>query len=151
MYKEEFNIIIEEIIINDNFLKLKEFLHHRESIYNHSLEVSYLTYKISKKMKLDYKSATRAALLHDFFLYDWRKEGKENKKKLFQKHGFTHPKIALMNSEENFIINKKEADIILKHMFPLTIIPPYSIEGWVVTFADKYITIKDFLYKTPDI
>jgi len=151
MKDDEFNEIIEEIINNDKFLKLKKFLHHRESIYNHSINVSYLTYKISKKIRVDYKSATRAALLHDFFLYDWRKEGRENKKKLFHKHGFTHPKTALINSKENFIINKKEADIILKHMFPLTIIPPNSIEGWVVTFVDKYITIKEFLYKPPDI
>ncbi|MDM8533706.1 HD domain-containing protein [Clostridiaceae bacterium HSG29] len=151
MYIDEFNIIIEEIIVNNNFLKLKYFRHHRESIYDHSLKVSYLTYKISKKLKLDYKSATRAALLHDFFLYDWRKEGRREKKKLLKKHGFTHPKTALMNSKKNFLVNKKEADIILKHMFPLTLIPPNSIEGWIVMVVDKYITIKEFLQKNPDI
>ncbi|MEA1975766.1 MAG: HD domain-containing protein [Bacillota bacterium] len=145
MSKQEYNMIIKEIVHNKIYLQLKNYTQHNESIYDHSLKVSYLAYKISKKLKLDYISATRGALLHDFFLYDWRIEGKLNKKKLFQKHGFTHPKEALINAKKHFNINKKEEDIIIKHMFPLTICPPIYLESWVVTLSDKYISIIEIL------
>jgi uncharacterized protein len=141
----EYNEIIEDITNNEVFLELKNYTHHKESIYDHSLEVAYLSYRISKKFNLDYKSATRGALLHDFFLYDWRKEGKIKKKKFFKKHGFTHPKESLNNAKANFKINKKEEDIIVKHMFPLTIKPPMYLESWIIVIADKYISIKEYL------
>ena len=57
-------------------------------------------------------------MLHDLFLYDWR----HSKKKLNLEglHAFVHPKIALRNASELFLLNDKEKDIILKHMWPVT-------------------------------
>ena len=47
------------------------------------------------------------------------------------------PKIALKNAKKLCSLNKKEENIIVRHMWPLTFIPPRYIESYVVSFADK--------------
>jgi len=141
----EFAEITNDIRKHPEFLKIKELKHHKRDIYHHTLRVSYLSYIWAKRLHLDYVSATRGGLLHDFFTYDWRYEGRLKKKKLFEKHGFTHPKEALKNSHNHFEINKIESDIIVKHMFPLTPSPPKYPEGWIVTCVDKYVTIAEYI------
>ncbi|MDA3901473.1 MAG: hypothetical protein PF637_13270 [Spirochaetes bacterium] len=136
--EKEFKEISEEIISNLEYMKLADFLHHDASILDHSLKVAYASYKISKFMGLDYISTTRGALLHDFFLYDWRSlEGRPYKGRW---HGFKHPKVALANAEKQFKLNKIEKDIILKHMWPLTIFLPKYRESILVSAVDKYIS-----------
>ncbi len=98
--EEEYNSIVQDILNNKEFLKTKNFYHHNSSIYEHVLRVSYLSYKICKYLKFDFKSAARGGLLHDFFLYDWRNHSEpELAKEKF--HGIEHPRIALKNSENN--------------------------------------------------
>lgn len=143
---KEYYSIIQDILANDEFLKLKNFYHHNSSIYDHSLKVSYLSYLISKKLKFDYVSAARGGLLHDFFLYDWRNHDLPELAKN-KYHGLEHPKIALKNSMDQFELSKIEKDIIIKHMWPLTILPPRYKESFVVTFVDKYIASKESIVK----
>ena len=66
------------------------------------------------------------------------------KKPLFQKHGFTHPKVALDNAVKYFNLNNIEKDIIEKHMWPLTIrkVPKYK-ESVIVTMVDKYCSTQE--------
>ncbi len=136
--EEEFKMISQEITSNSEYLKLADFLHHDSSILDHSLKVAYTSYKIAKFLGLDYISTTRGALLHDFFLYDWRSlEGRPYEGRW---HGFKHPKVALNNAKKHFKINKIEEDIIIKHMWPLTIVPPRYKESVIVTTVDKYIS-----------
>jgi len=45
-------------------------------------------------------------------------------------------------------ISEKEYNIILRHMWPLTVIPPKYKEGWIVTFSDKYCAFLEVLYST---
>ncbi len=80
-----------------------------------------------------------------FFTYDWRYEGRIRKKKLFEKHGFTHSKEALKNAQTYFELTEKEENIIIRHMFPLTPIPPKYPEGWIVTMVDKYVTVTEYI------
>lgn len=135
--KEEFNYIVKDILNNKKVKLMNDFRQHFDTnTYEHSYSVAYISYKICKKLKLDYKSAARAALLHDFYLYDWR----TNEVRL---HGFKHPRISLNNAIKEFNLNNKEKDIILKHMWPLTIIPPKSVEGFIVTLADKAATYNE--------
>ncbi len=136
--------ITKEIRYNPTFLSLKELRHHKMDIYHHVIKVSYHTFIWSRRLHLDHVSATRAALLHDFFTYDWRLEGQLRKKRLFEKHGFTHPAEALKNAKEHFSVNAIEEDAIVHHMFPLTIKPPRYAESWLVTIIDKYITVIEY-------
>ena len=63
----DFDTIASEIINKDKYISLKDDPHHGLNRYIHIMRVSKYTYKISKFLKLDYISATRAALLHDYF------------------------------------------------------------------------------------
>ena len=134
---EEFENVIKDLTINPTVQKMKEFRqHYNTSCYEHCLNVAFYSYLIAKKLNLDYKAIARGAMLHDLFLYDWRHSKKALKLKKF--HAFIHPEIALKNSLKLFNLNEKEKDIIVKHMWPVTPIPPKSIEGFILTFADKY-------------
>ena len=138
----EFIDIINELINNDKVKEMENYRQHYDiSTFEHCLNVSYISYKICKLLKWDYKSMARAAMLHDLFLYDWR----ESKKKLNLEgyHAFVHPKIALKNAEETFELNKKEKDIILKHMWPVTFSLPKYKESYLITFVDKYSAIQE--------
>ncbi len=142
----EFLEILGEISSNSEYQRLKDFYHHSSSIYEHIINVAYTTFRISKYLKLDYRSATRGALLHDFFCYDWRNHDLPDLA-ADKFHGIEHPKIALANSEKHFTLNSIEKDIILKHMWPLTIQPPKYKESYVVTFADKLVSSKEYSTK----
>jgi len=145
----EFYAIISDIYEHEEFLKLKEHYHHNSSIYEHVMDVSYFSYRTCKFLKLDHHSAARGALLHDFFLYDWRNHDipdlPEDKF-----HGIEHPKISLANARKHFQLNDIETDIIIKHMWPLTLVPPKYKESFIVSFADKYLASKEFVTKFKD-
>jgi uncharacterized protein len=134
---------VEDILRHEEFLKLKNFFHHNSSIFEHAINVAYYSYRICKFLKLDHRSAARGALLHDFFLYDWRNHDVPDLPKE-KYHGIEHPRIALENAEKHFKLNEVEKDIIVKHMWPLTIAPPRYKESFIVTFADKYLSSKEF-------
>ena len=135
--KKDYYNAISDLIVSDVVLSMDKYIQHGStSTLDHCIRVSYRSYKIAKLFKMDYKSAARAGLLHDLFLYDWHLEPR---KKLFEKHGYTHPKKALVNATNNFDLNIKEKDIILKHMWPLTLksVPMYK-ESFLVSMIDKY-------------
>lgn len=142
--ENEYNNIVRDILENEEFMKLKNYYHHNSSIFEHAEIVSWISYSICKYLNLDYTSAARGALLHDFFLYDWRNHDEpELAKEKF--HGLEHPKIALENSRKHFNLNKIEEDIIIKHMWPLTLLPPRYRESFIVTFVDKYTASREFV------
>ena len=73
----EFQEIVEEMVNNDVVYKMHEYRQHYDtSCYEHCYMVAYYCYKICKKVNLDYKSAARAGMVHDLFLYDWREPSK---------------------------------------------------------------------------
>ena len=129
--------IIKDITSNETVKQMKNFKQHcNTSCYKHCMQVAYFTYITCKKLKLDYVSATRAAMLHDLFLYDWRK--KYRNIELSGLHAFIHPKIALKNASNIFELNEIEKDIIEKHMWPVTFSFPKYKESYIVTVMDKY-------------
>ncbi len=67
-------------------------------------------------------------MLHDLFLYDWRKK-QDDRKGL---HAFTHPKTAYKNASKLFALNEKEKDIILK--------------TYVASYYCFYLSIKKVIY-----
>ena len=83
----------------------------------------------------------RGALLHDYFLYDWH----DGKGRHF--HGFTHPGCAKRNAEMDYTLSPRVKNIIARHMFPLTPVPPTCTEAWIVCIADKICAIEETLFK----
>lgn len=143
-FEAEYYETVREILEHEEFRKLKDYFHHNSSIYHHVHDVAYLSYRISKFLRLDYRSTARGALLHDFFLYDWRHhDAPDLPREKF--HGLEHPKIAAANAKKYFSLNDREEDIIRKHMWPLTFVPPKYKESYIVSFADKYLSSKEFI------
>ncbi len=133
-----------DILNHPVYLRQKQFIQHGNiTLFEHSVSVAFLAFKLSETLSLNTKNVVRGALLHDFFLYDWHKEGKRMKKTLFKKHGFKHASYALENANFYFQLNAMEKDIISKHMFPLNIKPPIYLESWIVNFSDDVITYKE--------
>ena len=140
--RKEFVSIIKDLINDDTVKLMKNFRqHYTSSCYNHCLEVAYWSYLACKKLGLDYVSAARGGMLHDLFLYDWRQSSK--KLNLNGLHAFVHPKIALDNASKIFNLNDIEKDIIVKHMWPVTLfhIPKYK-ESYIITIMDKLSALK---------
>lgn len=136
----DFFDIIEDIISNDTVKQMKNYKQHcNTSCYKHCMQVAYFTYIACKKLKLDYISATRAAMVHDLFLYDWRNSKKNLN--LPRLHAFIHPQIAYDNASKILNLNDIEKDVILKHMWPVTISFPKYKESYIVTIMDKYSAI----------
>ena len=137
---KEFLNIINDILSNKTIQKLQLYKHHYGSNrYEHSLSVAYYSYKMCKFLGLDHVSAARAGLLHDLFLYDC-----ENPETRPDSHLKQHPKTALDNAQNLFILNDIEKDIILNHMWPVTSALPNHFETFVVSFVDKYCAIKEW-------
>lgn len=137
---EEFQMIIKELITNKTVQQMKNYKQHYETTcFEHCYTAAYYCFSLCKKYHLDYKSATRAAMLHDLFLYDWRVRQPDRK----GFHAFTHGRKACENACKIFDLNEKEKDIIIKHMWPVTFEFPKSIEGFILTVVDKYCAIME--------
>jgi uncharacterized protein len=135
----EYEKCVGDMVSHDKVLSMDTFIQHGNvTCFEHCITVSYYSYRICRRLGLDYRSAARGALLHDFFLYDWHTEKTED-----GLHGFTHPHTALMNAKCHFKLNEVEEDIIVKHMWPLTLNVPKFRESFVVTMVDKICAIME--------
>lgn len=132
--------IINDIYNNETFNELENIVQHNGSNrLIHSYKVSYYSYKIAKKLRLDYKSVARGGLLHDFFMSD---NNNPIHKKL--RVTLTHPKYAVINASNLFILNDKEKNIIKSHMFPIFYTVPRYLESWLVSLVDKAVATYEF-------
>ena len=133
----DFETIASEIINKDKYQSLKEDPHHGLNRYVHSMHVAKGTYRVAKLLKMDYVSATRGALLHDYFNDSEYRSTKGLKK------GAMHPVIALNNARREYKLNPKEENIIVSHMFPMGDVMPNCKESWLVTTIDKLVAIRE--------
>jgi len=136
-----YNSIVNDILNNEEFNKIKSIEHHGVSRFDHSVKVSYFSYKLAKILGLNYEEVARAGLLHDFFLND----NQTTKEKITST--FVHPKKAMKNAVDHFNVNEKEQDIIKSHMFPLNASVPKYAESWVVNVIDKVVGTYEFTKK----
>jgi uncharacterized protein len=121
----------------------KRFMQHGDiSCYRHSLRVAYCSVRWARRLHIeaDTRALVRGALLHDYFLYDWHEKDASHKW-----HGFHHPNAALRNASLDFNLSPRERDVIRRHMFPLTLVPPRCRESWIVCLADKWCALQETL------
>lgn len=143
MYDRELKKYAEDILNSANFQRTKEHIQHGNMTVNeHCINVAKTSLMIKKKLHItcNQRDLVRGALLHDYFLYDWHKKDLKNPHKL---HGFYHPGRALRNAKKEYVLTKRQEDIIKKHMWPLTVVPPMCREAWIVTAADKYCSLME--------
>lgn len=135
----EYLSYVEDLLATDEVQKLSEFVQHMHSTrLDHSISVSYNSYKLAKRWKGDARATARAGLLHDLFYYDWRTTKFDE-----GSHAYMHPRIAVQNAEKLTELSDLERDIIVKHMWGATIAPPRYKEGYIVTMVDKYCAIQE--------
>lgn len=148
---KEYKELTSDILDSDIFKALKNDNHHGTNRYDHCKRVSYLSFLISKLFKANYKEATEAGLLHDFF---YGKTGKNNKISYLN-----HPKTSADNAKKYFNISDTEASIIETHMYHHALLKkvmpfisnekvekakdykPTSKEGYIVCISDLLVSI----------
>lgn len=137
---------VSDLMSNEAVQSMREFHQHGGvDILEHSLCVSYLSFRLAKVAGMDFRSAARGGLLHDFFLYQ-RHVNKPYK----GWHTLGHPKLALKNALEHFELNEIEQDIIAKHMWPINLRLPLYNESYLVSMVDKYCCVAEFSRKFGD-
>lgn len=127
------------------FEELKAYKHHyHTSTYHHSIAVAYFSYKISRwlRWKSNKEKLIYAALLHDYYLYDCHGE-------TCHMHLFKHPNISAENAKRDWNINEIQENIIRRHMFPLTPVPPRYKESMLVSLVDKGCAIYEAVSSRP--
>ena len=141
--------IIKPICSHEEFQKrcLPPFWHHdNKTVGEHILCDTIVTYIMIKKLKdnnintVNLKTACLIAMFHDLYECPWQNQ--KVKKKLFNRHGFTHPIEAVTNAItwypkyfKNIGTSYVLIDGILHHMYPL---PVRAFDG-----TDIYLNNKD--------
>lgn len=128
------------ILDNDEVNMLDDFKHHHFTTrLQHSLNVSYYSYCLCRRLGWDYRSAARAGLMHDLYFFE-NTSIDGNGQKLLKNHPFD----ALRNSERIFELNDIEKDAIVNHMWPCSSLnrPRYR-ESLAVSFSDKLCAVME--------
>ena len=132
---------VQHILFHEDFMALEEYTQHQwTNRFMHSVNVSYLSWFIARKLGCDASAAARAGLLHDFCLFDFKEETPEG-----EHPAFYHPKAAAENSVRTFQISAREEEAIRSHMFPLGPMPKNK-EAWIITLADKVCATMEFCH-----
>ncbi len=135
--------IYQAFLNDEKILRMKDISMHRGSnCYLHSFKVAKKAIKKSLNRKdVNLEVVLLGAILHDYYLYDWRKDRSKLKK-----HAKNHPNIAIENAVKDFNISEDVKKVIKSHMWPLNIKDyPNSKEARIVSISDKAVTIGESL------
>jgi uncharacterized protein len=141
-----------DIIGSDGFRISRMHRHHyHTNVADHSINVAEYSVKFGGALRragirVNTEELVRGALLHDYFLYNlYDKRDGLYPHKIRMLRGIFHPGDAYRMASKYFQVTDKEKDIIIHHMWPLTIIPPMCREAWIVTAADKFCAIRELI------
>lgn len=134
----------EDIVNSERFKKALQVRHHvKFNIAVHSLETAAFALRIARWLNrrgfsVDEENVVRASLLHDIGMT-------ENPVFLSPsyKKAFSHPKEGRRIAESEFNANKEQLDAIRRHMWPIGIVPPKHMTGWIVLAADKLSSMRE--------
>ena len=86
----EYRGLVQSILDNPEFKKLQRYKQHFQTTrFMHSLNVSYISWLIARKLGWDAQTAARAGLLHDFCVYDFK-----DKLPKGEIQAYYHPRVA---------------------------------------------------------
>lgn len=140
--RQEFYACISDLIQSPEVLAMDRISQHSQAVsrLEHSLYVSYVGFLLCRFLGLDQRAAARGGLLHD--MHPWtRDEAFAFRARLL----LIHPKLALENATDAFALTNKEKDIIVKHMWPLTLAFPRYAESYLVSLADKICAVSEMV------
>ena len=151
---QEFQRMTEDILNHPLFLQMRQLPHHGgdNSLYIHSLDTAKCAYWLARRFHLSeerVRALTRAALLHDFFGYDWQSDEHRRFLRMYSgwrrvthMHAFIHGALAARRANRIFGLDARQRAAITSHMFHLAPIPA-SGEAWLLTLADKLVASRE--------
>lgn len=136
----EYLALVEDLLSHPKVQEMSLYPQHGvTNCLEHCVHVSYLSYLFCTKHGLNARSAARAGLLHDLYLYD-------PKSLPSYKQCFAHPVAALRNAAQLCgELTAAEADGILCHMWPMARHIPRCREAAAVCLADKLCATAEVL------
>lgn len=141
--KHELEDIYQSFLHDERILRMKDIQMHRGSnCHIHSFKVA----KLSIKRALRHKKGNLhiiliGAILHDYYLYDWREDREKMKS-----HLRDHPYVAAENAERDFGIYEPIKKVIQSHMWPINFDEfPKTKEARIISLADKTIYFKEIM------
>ncbi|MCR5332438.1 MAG: HD domain-containing protein [Bacilli bacterium] len=141
---DELEPIYLSLLNDERIKKMKDIsMHNGSNCYIHSFKVAKRSLKKADRCKkeLNGKALLYACILHDYYLYDWRKDRSKKKH-----HGSKHPLIAAEQAQRDFGIDEFTASIIKSHMYPLNHkYKPASKEAKILLWSDNVIATKEFM------
>ena len=140
-YIDKYVSIVGDLLCDELVESMKKYRHHREiTTHYHSVYVSYNVLKVCEKLSVtNEREIVRAALLHDFYLYEWYTEKHD------ENHIFYHPKESVKNIEAHFgELTELQRNMILSHMFPTAKVMPKYFGSWLLTLTDKRCATADY-------
>ena len=141
--KQRLEDLYQTFLNDEKILRMKNISMHRGSnCYEHSFKVAKKAIKKAINTKdVNLEVVLLGAILHDYYLYDWRSDRSKLKK-----HGHNHPGIAIENAVRDFNISEDVKKVIKTHMWPINIKQfPNTKEAKIVSLADKAVTIGESL------
>ncbi|ANE23257.1 hypothetical protein AAY81_09275 [Denitrobacterium detoxificans] len=137
----ELDALLEPLYADEQVQSMNDFVQHGAvSTYAHCRNVTDASFWINRHLGFhaDEPTLVTAALLHDFYLYDWHGSG--------WRHSYRHPLCASRNAQARFGISERTASAIESHMWPIGITrPPRTREALVLCIADKYCALLETL------
>lgn len=137
---ECFRRSVDGLLHREEVRRMQSIRHHPgTTCYEHSVFVSYVAFRLARRMGWDYRAAARGGLLHDLYLYDPRDRSAHPGVQCFD-----HPQFALKNARALCPdLSELEENIIVSHMWPLAKEMPHSKEALAVNLADKLCAAAD--------
>ena len=139
--KKELEEIYQAFRCDERLVKMMEIPMHRGSnCYIHSFKVAKTAIRRAlRHRKADLRTILVGAILHDYYLYDWRVDRSKMKH-----HLSTHPYTAAENAERDFGIPESVKKVIHSHMWPVNLLDfPKTKEARIISLADKHIFLQE--------
>ena len=137
--------ILKDIKAHERVQEMKQYIQHgRISTYEHCDRVAHMSFRINRKLHLNAneRELLTAAMLHDFYLYDWHNYDDN----AHPWHGYHHADKAVENARLHFRVSPRVQKAIWSHMWPLNITRiPRTRESWILCLADKIVSVKETL------
>ncbi len=137
-----------DIIRSDRFEKARTVSHHiKYTVAVHSVEVAMYALLLARWLnrhhithKVNERDLVRAALLHDIGMTEDSVHSSPS-----YRRAFSHPKEGNRIARDEFHLNQIQLNAIRRHMWPIGIIPPRHVIGWILTVADNMSSFNEGL------
>ncbi len=134
-----------DILASKRFERGKHITHHGvTTVSRHCFHVAVQACLFAGKAQerefsVSMRDVVRAALLHDVGMTE-----KRVFKSLSCKKAYTHPWMGGKIAAEEFGASPIVQDAIRHHMWPICVIPPRHLAGWILILSDKTCARREF-------